>query len=788
MKNNYKNIHFTTKAKVHFMGIGGSGMAGVAEIASKVGYKVTGCDLQESTFYSKQLKGIDIYQGHSDEHLKGNDLLVISPAIYYAGKDQSEFLNAKHKMTWQEFMGKYLMTSKEVIGICGTHGKSTTTAMVAELLENAGSDFTAMVGAILKKWDKSYRVGKGKTFLVEADEFNDNFLNYKCDYVVLNNIEYDHPDYFKNEQDMFVSFKIFIENMIGKKQLIVNQDSIGVVRLLKSLDPKIKNNLHIYGYTLNSKPLLKLEKSIKAVDLKMHDWGTSFKADGHSYNLNITGAFNISNALGAILLADLMGIETQITQNTLKNYKGIGRRLDLVGSVGSINIYDDYAHHPTAIKATLSALRQKYKKNKIWAIVEPHSYSRTKALMPEYKDAFGQADCVIIAPIFKARDLDNLGITEKDVLEVIDHPHKIFIDSFNKITEFLMGEVKSSDIVVVMGAGISYQLSKKVLESFTGLNKLDQLFKNGTLRNIRENISLNKYTSIKIGGKARYFIEVKDIKTLKNIMGLVKKYRIPHFIMAGGSNLLVGDKGYAGLVIRINTQGIIHKNNLFEVMAGQNLQSFIEFVIDQGYQGIEGMSWIPGTLGGAIYGNAGAYGQTISDHLVKVVAYDGKNEIVLSKKECEFSYRNSIFKTNGLIILKGIFEFPKGNKKDIEKKSQEIIAIRKEKFPLSLKCPGSFFKNIESDTISDESRKLISPDKIVYGKIPAGYLLETVGAKSAKLGNIEVSSYHGNLFINRGHGKASDLLKLANLYKNKVYKKYGIELKPEVQFLGNIYE
>lgn len=462
-----------SRKRIHFMGIGGSGMAGAAILAKACGYQVSGCDLQESTAYSKQLakKKIKVFVGHEKSHIKDVDILCVTPAAFFQNKNHEEMKSAKKIITWQQFLGDYLQKDKRVICISGTHGKSTTTAMASNIFEKARLDPWVMIGAINPAWDSSSRVGNSEYFIVESDEFFDNFLSYKPETIILNNIEYDHPDYFKTEKQMYESFASHIKNLTGAKNLIVNQDSPGIKNLLQMLDHDLLDSINLMGYTLEDNSVIQLTNSTKASRIKLSEEKTEFSASNKllkfesNFALTVPGKYNISNALGVITLAALYKINMTDVKEALKSFSGIGRRLQLLGNKSGVSVYDDYAHHPTAIKATLSAVRQKYPKSRIWAIVEPHTFSRTKALLPLYKDAFVDADSVIIAPIFRSRDTKDFGISGQDIVRNVDHKNTQYIDSFDQITDNVMRNKKDGDVVVVMGAGKSYELSKSIFDN-----------------------------------------------------------------------------------------------------------------------------------------------------------------------------------------------------------------------------------------------------------------------------------------------------------------------------------
>lgn len=382
------------------MGINGSGAKGVAMLAKQMGYDVSGCDLSDG--------------GHDEKHLEGIDLLVVSPAVLFQSKSEPELIQAKNKgimVTWEEFLGKTLLRGKKVICVAGTHGKSTTTAMAAKMLIDNGFDPIVVLGANVPEWDGNSRFGKGEFALVEADEFNNNFLHYHPEIAIINNIEFDHPDFFKSKTEVEKSFKKFINNLTGDKILITAKDS-----------KNIKFNLHVFG------------------------------------------EHNQKNANLVYILGKKLRIPEFQIKKSLENFEGIGRRMELISDKNGIMVFDDYAHHPTAIKTTLEGLREKYPNKKILAIVEPHGYKRTKALLKNYNGVFDSSDGVIIGPIFKARDKVDKNITIEKIAQKARHPDIQTV----KNSEEIIGKCKllidnyDYKVIVVMGAGESNLWAQKI--------------------------------------------------------------------------------------------------------------------------------------------------------------------------------------------------------------------------------------------------------------------------------------------------------------------------------------
>jgi UDP-N-acetylenolpyruvoylglucosamine reductase len=305
---------------------------------------------------------------------------------------------------------------------------------------------------------------------------------------------------------------------------------------------------------------------------------------------------------------------------------------------------------------------------------------------------------------------------------------------------------------------------------------------------IRRNIPLKRLTTLKLGGPALFFVEVHDIDELREALAFARTKNLPFYVMGEGSNLVPADRGLRGLLIRIVFMGLTITGSKVNVASGENLLSLIHRLNKRGLAGMERMAGIPGTIAGAIYGNAGAYGQETKNHLREVTFFDGRRIRVLKNAGTHLEYRNSIFKRHkNWIILSASFRFSRGNPRVLAKTSREIIALREIKYKPGLRCPGSFFKNIKLDDLSVSARKSllknIPVEWVTYGKVAAGRLLEGVGAKGMREGGIRIAVHHGNLFYNAGRGTTAEIQRLAKRLKGKVKKRFGVELEEEVQYL-----
>lgn len=305
---------------------------------------------------------------------------------------------------------------------------------------------------------------------------------------------------------------------------------------------------------------------------------------------------------------------------------------------------------------------------------------------------------------------------------------------------------------------------------------------------LQTNIDTKTLTTFGVGGEVSYYLKVVSSAELVAVMEGVKKFKIPYLIMAGGSNLVFPDKKLNKLLIHVSVslkdkEAIKISGNQVICQAGVPLANLVSITLKNSLAGLEALSGIPGTVGGAVVGNAGAYGQTISDRLDSVDIFDGKKVRTLTKGDCKFNYRDSIFKHKDWVVLSAVFNLEPGDKKTLLAKSKSIIKTRNGKYPPGLKCPGSFFKNVLVKNVSKSSLKKIDQAKIIDGKIPAGYLLEMAGARGIRQGGLYIPDYHGNLLVNDGTATYKDVITLAKKLKNKVQKRFGIELEEEVRYM-----
>jgi UDP-N-acetylmuramate dehydrogenase len=310
-----------------------------------------------------------------------------------------------------------------------------------------------------------------------------------------------------------------------------------------------------------------------------------------------------------------------------------------------------------------------------------------------------------------------------------------------------------------------------------------------TLGRARKNTPLASYTTFRIGGKAEYFFVARTTRDILRAAGWAHEQKLPCTVLGGGTNVLIADKGIKGLVVKVATGDVDISGRVVTAEAGANLFETIRRTLREGLGGMETMSGIPGTVGGAVYGNAGAYGHGIHEVVEEVVAFDGRKIRLLKNRDCKFTYRDSVFKKNHWVILAVRLKLKRAKRKELGRISREIVAIRAKKYKPGLRCAGSFFKNIELAKLTPAARKkilkMIDQNKIKGGKLPTGHLIELIGGRGMRVGGIGIPNFHGNLLVKLSRsGTAEDARRLAVIVKTKVKKKFGITLEEEVQFLG----
>lgn len=431
-----RKAHNKINNRIHFMGIAGAGTSAVAGIAREQDYEVSGCDTNPNSSYTKNLP-VKIQKGHSRDHIHNIGALVVSPAVTINDPNNPEILEAKKKnvpvISWQEFQGNALHKDKYLITVAGGYGKSTTTAMIAQIMTDAKLDPTVEIGAVFPQWGHNYRAGKSKYYISEADEYNNNFLHYKPDIAVILNISWDHPDFFKNVSEVEEAYKKYIGNIKKGGTLIIGPD-----KNLSALASSVR-------------------KDIKVIKIN-HD---------ENIILKIIGEFRKENASAAMAVAKALNISKKQAIKSLNNFSGLGRRLEYKGSISGVKFYDDYAVQPFTIKSTANALAQKYKGKKLLVVFEPHTFSRINTFFDEFVHNMKDMRCqkIYVTDVFSAREQGSVTRLSKKLSASIGEK-STYSGSIVESAKLLKSNINKCDIVITIGAGDVYKifdLVKKII-------------------------------------------------------------------------------------------------------------------------------------------------------------------------------------------------------------------------------------------------------------------------------------------------------------------------------------
>ena len=452
------------KLHIHFIGVGGSGMSGLASILLDSGHKISGSDIVTSKI-TKRLadKGATIFKGHNENNVEEADLVVISSAIPESNPEIRGARDRKITMIKRAEMLARLMDNKYGIAIAGTHGKSTTASMISLLLERSGFDPTVVVGGELNNFKNNAKLGKGNHIVVEADESDGSFLELNPRMAIITNIEDDHLDHYENVENILKDFRKFIDKVPDNGRIILCKDCNNVKRLIKK-----------YGKSHVSCGIF-AEADLMAKDIELDKLNSKSKIYWQDEKigdlcLKVAGYHNILNALAAIAVALELGISFTEIAKIFETFQGVHRRMEVVASTdNNILIIDDYAHHPTEIKATLSALRSSWQNRRIIAVFQPHRYSRTKLLAEKFGKVFSNADYVIINDIYSANESPISGISGETIFTEIkktNHRQIKYLPSKNNILSYLYEIIQPGDIIITMGAGdiwtIGQELAKQL--------------------------------------------------------------------------------------------------------------------------------------------------------------------------------------------------------------------------------------------------------------------------------------------------------------------------------------
>ncbi|HNK64064.1 MAG TPA: UDP-N-acetylmuramate--L-alanine ligase [Anaerolineales bacterium] len=454
---------------VHFIGIGGSGLSAIARLLLESGYEVSGSDMTLSPFAADlQNAGVKIFVGHHPRNISGADWVVRSSAV----KDDNPEVEAAKQAgipvyKRSDFLGQ-LMAQNRGIAVAGTHGKTTTTAMIAWILYDMKRDPSFIVGGTLSNLKTNARAGISDYFVIEADEYDRMFLGLKPQIAVVTNLEHDHPDIYPTFEDMYFAFQNFVDLLPPDGTLIACAEDEGAVPLLTHARRK---GINVASYSIQGEMTINSPQWMQARTVKPnHRGGYDFSAmtnignfSALNVSLQVPGEHNVRNALAALSVIATLGLSLSDAAAALERFTGTGRRFEVRGERKGVTLIDDYAHHPTEIRATLAGAKSRYPESRIWAVWQPHTYSRTQTLFYEFSRAFVDAHEVLVTEIYASREAKQ-EFSSAEVVSAMPHPSARYSGSVEETKKHLLKNLRSGDVVIVLSAGDADQITADLLK------------------------------------------------------------------------------------------------------------------------------------------------------------------------------------------------------------------------------------------------------------------------------------------------------------------------------------
>ena len=766
-------------AHIHFIGIGGIGMSGLARILNHWGYTVTGSDAVEGPqVVALRELGIEVVIGHDKPELARKcDVLVttLRAEVAAAAELAAAAANGAMRVKRGDVLGM-IANERISIAVAGTHGKSTTSGMLTVALRHLEQDPSYAVGAILGQTGSNAAPGSGPHMVVEADEFDRAFLFLHPDVAILTAVSFDHPDIFADQDDYDQAFIDFARQVKPGGRVVLGDDDPGAQRVRQALE-HIDDAPEIVTFGSTERADWQIVRSASG-------WAV-LDPDGvsHPVSPTVPGDHNVRNTVAATIALQGLGFDPDDALLALCTFTGVQRRFELKGEANGIVVVDDYAHHPEEIEVTIATARQVYPDRRLVVVHQPHTFSRTKKLLDEFAAVLDTADLAIILDIYPSGESDNLGISSDDLSDRM-RVGTIRTKQPEDTVALLLKTLQSGDVLLTLGAGTITSIGPDVVSALKPKRRKPPKTTviPGTGLKVQEKALMSLYTTMRIGGPADFLIRAATPDELVAAFRWGHERDLPVTVIGGGSNLLVSDTGIRGLVIIAKSSGekalqlvtVADEGEtvLLTAPAQAPISGIGRFCAENGWAGLDWAVGLPGQIGGATVNNAGAHGTEFKDHLVSVELLTGEGEIVTKPSSwLESSYRMTRIKgTAGVrpwLVLRSSFRLPKGDPEELTRLADDHAAFRKRTQPTGA-CSGSTFANPEGDF--------------------AGRLLEAAGLKGFGIGAMQFSPKHANWVINTGGGTAADAWALIQHGRQVVLDRFGIALRPEVERVGEGWE
>jgi UDP-N-acetylmuramate--alanine ligase len=798
-------------------------MSGLARILNAWGYTVSGSDVSASSLLEELAEeGIAVSVGHgATDAARAADLVVATSAIQPDNPEIAAAQDAGRPIVKRAQLLGALADARRCVAVAGSHGKSTTSGMIVAGLRALGADPSFAIGAVLAGAGTNAAPGSGDEMVVEADEYDWSFLQLHPAIAIIINIDYDHPDLFPDTDGYDAAFRDFIAGMDRAGTSIIAADDPGCDRLQSRPDWSPPRMVVTFGESLDAD--WRLEQTDEG-------WSVTGPDDiAVPLKLGVPGRHNARNATAALAALVALGYDAAAAAAALATFAGVGRRFEVKGEARGVTVIDDYAHHPREIAATLRAARERFPERRLWAVFQPHTFSRLKALLPDFAASFVDADRIVILDVYAARESDDLGVSSADLIRLLPAGGLAARDP-EDAAALLAPQVTAGDVVLTLGAGSVTDAGPRLLDllrevparidvldaaaagdacvaptiSGSATRQASDLPASDGVRLATKNrprrreaaadaiaiperpglkvlrdAPMRLHATWRIGGPADFLVRAATPDDLQVAVAWGRGEGLPVTVIGGGSNLLVGDGGVRGLVVLARTPG----ERATELVAAEDLGDVVRFRVaaqaplswtgryaaERGWAGLDWGVGLPGTIGGATVNNAGAHGTEQKDHLERVVILHTSGEI--EEKPAiwlEAAYRHTVIKAAPRPRPWIVLEAILLLPKG---DAAELIRLADEHAAFRKltqptgACAGSTFANPDGDF--------------------AGRLLEESGLKGFAVGGARFSPKHANWIVNDGAATAADVRELIETARQRVRERFGVELRREVEYLGD---
>jgi UDP-N-acetylmuramate--L-alanine ligase/UDP-N-acetylenolpyruvoylglucosamine reductase len=743
---------------IHLIGVAGSGMSGIAALLLELGHDVRGSD-KARTLETERLQqlGLRFFSPHRAEDTTDVELIIFSSAI----KENNPILVGARSgnipaIRRAEALAA-IMCGKRGIIIAGMHGKTTTSAMTAHVLRGGGLHPSHYVGAEIPilgsnaHWDP-----RGQYFVAEGDESDGTLQLFHPEHALILNLEEEHLDFYK---DLAAIEEVFLKLLAQTSGTVFYcADDPHAARVCGTREKAIS-----YGFSE--------EARYRATGIELRDFAAVFCVQQGEEKLgdatlSVPGKHNVSNALGVIALATELGIPFEKIAKSLGNFRHARRRFEIKYESDRFLLVDDYAHHPTEIRATLATAKTAGRR-RVLTMFQPHRYSRTQALQKEFGGAFDHADRVIVTDVYAASETPLPGVSGQTIADAISaHGHRdvSYQPRLDRLHCDMGHMLAEGDLVLSLGAGNVHEQLAALAAELVIVERLKEIV--GPDGDVKLSEPLAKHTTLRVGGPAQFWVEVRTEEAFANLIRFCRRDSVPLFVIGRGSNLLVREGGIHGVVVhpsggefdRVEVSGL-------EVTAGvgAKLKEIAYAGKASGIGGFEWMEGIPGAVGGGLRMNAGAMGAQTFDQVVRVRYLDREgvaHEKTPAELEVHYRYVPSLQEN---FAVSAVFRGEKSSAEEIVRRLDASQEKRRTTQPAA-KSAGCIFKNPAA--------------------CPAGKLVDELGLKGSRVGDARVSDVHGNFIVNDGAATAAEVLELIGQIQATARKERGIELETEVQIVG----